>query len=376
MPPSVTTPDSQRLARRRFLAGRRGSVIVVILALVTLTAFLLTAFVERSMTEMLVESRARMSDRLRADAHSALEATLAVLADYKALDDGLRSPAQGWGEPLAGLELPRRPGTTVEIRFEDETGRLSLPRLAAPMLEELARQIGVKEADTKVFAEALLVWTKDTGTSSRFETDPRNYEYSDPPHRPPGRALESFNELAAIAGVRELLYTEGRPNALYERFVHAVSRHDFPETNLNTATADALQLAGLDQNQIARLQQLNSGSAATRPAGVRPWFRSLGEAQTLAGIVGRLPGFGTRVHCLRIAVTVREGPTAFHLDAVVSPDATAEAPEGARIGRESPSAAPTNAGAASAAGETRSLNYPFTLLSLEEKIELAPAPVS
>src|SRR3954465_7957853 len=105
---------------------RRGSVIVVVLALVTMAAFLISRFVERTMTEMLVESRARIADRLRSDAHSALEATLAVLADYQTADNGLRAPAQGGGEPLAGLDLPSRVGTTVAVQFEDETGRPSL----------------------------------------------------------------------------------------------------------------------------------------------------------------------------------------------------------------------------------------------------------
>src|SRR3954471_10795910 len=125
----------------------RGSVIVVVLALITMAAFLINRFVERTMTEMLVESRARIADRLRSDAHSALEATLAVLADYQAADNGLRSPAQGWGQPLIGLDLPSRPGTTVEVQFEDETGRPSLPRLQAADLVTLGRFLGLKEND-------------------------------------------------------------------------------------------------------------------------------------------------------------------------------------------------------------------------------------
>src|SRR3954466_4132276 len=103
--------------RLAFRASRRGSVIVVILALVTMAAFLIVRFVERTMTEMLVESRARIADRLRADAHSVVETTLAVLAAYQPADNGLRAPAQGWGEPLAGLDLPLRAGTSAEVQF-------------------------------------------------------------------------------------------------------------------------------------------------------------------------------------------------------------------------------------------------------------------
>jgi type II secretory pathway component PulK len=351
------------------LRRRQGSVIVVILALITMAAFLINRFVERTMTEMLIESRARISDRLRSDAHSALEATLAVLADYQAADNGLRSPAQGWGAPLAGLDLPSRPGVTVTVQFEDETGRPSLPRLQAADLVTLGRFLGLKENDAAIFAEGLLVWTKTEQTSARFETDPRNYEYEDPPHHPPGRPLASFAELAAVAGVRQYLYGEdGRPNALYERLAHTVSLYDFPAINLNTATMDTLALAGIDSNQAARLHEFTSGKAKP-PPGAPPYFRSVGEAQTQAGITAALTGFDTLVRCLRIRVTVREGATAFHLVAVVSPGGGNDQPETAA---NSSAVIVTSAPAPTG----KSLGYPFTLLSLEEKIELAAAPVS
>lgn len=373
---SRRTPFQNGLAPHRVGHTARGSVIVVILALVTMAAFLISRFMERTMTEMLVESRARMSDRLRSDAHSALEATLAVLADYQTADNGLRSPAQGWGEPLAGLALPARPGTTVAVQFDDETGRPSLPRLQSADLVALGRYLGLKEADAAIFAEGLLVWTKEQQNSARFETDPRNYEYEDPPHRPPGRALASFGELAAIAGVRQYLYGEdGRPNALYERFIQTVSLYDFPAINLNTASADTLALAGLDANQVVRLRELISGKVKP-PPGSPPYFRSVAEAQTQAGITAPLIGFDTLVRCLRIRVTVREGATAFHLIAVVSPGGAGEAEPGLRTGSRDTRQPNVTDAQVSASATTQSLGYPFTLLGLEEKIEMAAAPVS
>ncbi len=366
----------RRAVPRRFGHRTRGSVIVVILALITMAAFLISRFVERTMTEMLVESRARIADRLRTDAHTVLETTLAVLADYQTADNGLRAPAQGWGQPLMGLDLPLRPGTSVDVRFEDETGRPSLPHLQASDLVALGRFLGLKENDASIFAEGLLVWTKADQTSARFETDPRNYEYEDPPHRAPGRPLASFAELAAVAGVRQYLFGEdGRPNELYERFSRTVSLYDFPAINLNTATDDTLTLAGLDPSQATRLRELISGKVKP-PPGSPPYFRSVAEAQTQAGLTVPLTGFDTLVRCLRIRVTVREGATAFHLIAVVSPGGPSEAEPGLRSG--SPAVRPVDPAGArlSSAAAGQGLAYPFTLLGLEEKIELAAAPVS
>lgn len=343
-----------------FPVGRRGSVIVVVLALITLAAFFISQFIERAMTEMLVESRVRQGDRLRVDAHSALEATLAVLADYQVLDNGLRSPAQGWGEPLAGLDFAPRDGTTVEVHIEDESGRLSLPRLDAATWVALGRQWGLKDDQAANLADALLTWTRREHTSTRFETDPRNYEYEDPPHRAPGRPLGSFDELAAIAVARDLFYTpDGRPTALREQIVRSVSLYDFPAINLNSAHPDSLALAGLDAKQAEKIIAYHTGGTA-RPPGTPPYFRSLAEAQALLGATVPLRGFDTQVRCLRIRVTVQEGATSFHLTAVVAPVALTPAQPGL----------PTESGAAA----PESLNYPFKLLAFEENIELAPAP--
>jgi len=337
-------------------ARRRGSVIVVVLAMVTLAAFFLARFIERSLTELMVEARARQSERLRAGAQSALEATLAALADYQAADNGLRSPAQGWGEPLAGPDYSPPAGTTVAVAIEDESGKVSLPRMNAPALQALGRQLGLKDGDADRLADALLGWTKREHASVRHETDPRNYEFEDPPHRPPGRPLESLGELAAIAVARELFFTPaGRPNELHGRFARTVSLIDFPAVNLNAARSETLALAGLDEDQIERITAFNSG-ATRRPPGTPPYFRSIAEAQALLGATVPLAGFDTVVRCLRIRVTVREGAIAYHLTAVVQP--VAPAADG--------TAGPAAPG----------LQYPFTLLAFEEDVELPNLPPS
>lgn len=341
---------------------RRGSVIVLVLGLVTLAAFLLSQFIERAMTEMLVESRARQADRLRTDAHSVLEASLAVLADYQALDGGLRAPAQGWGEPLAEVDFVVRSGTEVTVEVDDESGLISLPRLGASELAALGRQLGMKEADAARLADAILTWTSREHASTRMETDPRNYEYADPPHRPPGRPISSFGELAAIAGAREFFYTpEGRPTKLHEDFVRSVSLHQFPTANLNSARPATLALAGLDETLAKEIIAYQIGRVS-RPAGSPPYFRSMAEAQALLGVTVPVAGFDTLARCLRVRVTVQEGGTSFHLTAVVAPIADA-----------SPK---TNDPATSLPGGTADLRYPFKVLAFEENIELAPAPAS
>jgi hypothetical protein len=338
--------------------GRRGSVIVLVLGLITLTAFLLSQFIERSLTEMLVESRVRQADRLRADAHSALEASLAVLADYQAIDGGLRAPSQGWGEPLAGLDLVAREGRTILAEIEDESGRISLPRLGVGELVALGRQFGLTEAEAAQLADAMLAWTRRSHATTRIESHPRNYEFADPPHRPPGRPIGSWEELAAIVGAREFFYTEeGRPTALLEEFVRNVSLHSFPVANLNSARVATLALAGLDSSQITKVTAYQGGREGRAP-GDPSYFRSMAEARTMLGFSVPLDRFDTLARCLRVRVTVQEGNTVFSLIAVVAPFLSSPVEQ--------------DAGAGGALPDVSSLRYPFKLLTFEESIEPAP----
>lgn len=346
----------------------RGSVIVLVLALITLAAFFLSRLIERATTELLVESRAQQSARLRADAFSALETSLAVLADYAAVDGGLHSPAQGWGEPLRQTDFAPRAGIEVDVQVEDESGRLSLPRLDQPALEKLGREIGLKEADAARFADGLLSWTRREHTSVRYETDPRNYEYEQPPHHAPARAIASFGELAAVAVARDLFFTkEGQPTPLLDRFRERVSLYDFPTTNLNGASADTLAYAGLDRSQVSRVLDLNQRKTRLAP-GTPPYFRSLAEAQATLGGAASLTGFDTVTRCLRVKVTVREGPSAYRLVAILTPG---------QSGEDAAGGTPAAPGQAAPAGQAARpspgvLQYPFTLLALEEDIALQP----
>ncbi len=340
------------------LAGsRRGAVIVLVLGLITLAAFLLSQFIERAMTEMLVESRARQAERLRADAHSALEASLAVLADYQAVDEGLHAPAQGWGTPLDDLDLVSRDGRIITAEIEDESGLISLPRLGQSGLIELGEKWGLKKTEAEQLADALLAWTRREHASNRIETDPRRYEFANPPHRPPGRPLASFAELAAITGARDFFYTPaGRPTRLREEFVRNVSLHYFSAANLNSALPATLALMGLDEDQVGKVIAYRRGEVS-RATGAPPFFRSVAEAQTALGVTALRGRFDTQARCLRVKVAVQEGGTVLRLTAVVAPVLQPLA-EG-------------ETQTATSLSETSKLRYPFRLLAFEEHVESA-----
>lgn len=333
-------------------SAERGSVILLVLGVILLTAFLLTRLMERAGTELQTESRAARRGALREEAYGALETVLAVLADASAAQDGLHSPVQGWDTPLefAGYE-PQR-GRVVEVDFEDETGRLSLPRSDETALQNLLVLLGTTPAQAEELTDAVLAWTH-AGHVPRFaESDPQRYELEQPPYRAPQRPLRSWEELRAIPVARELLFDDqGGWNDIGRGLRQYASLHSFARVNLNTAPPLVLQALGLEP---ARLETLRLPDSIDGP----PVFRSAAEAARVLGPSAQQPGLGADVHCLRIMVTVREGGRIFHLSATVRP-----AGRGAKDDAAPDAAIQENA---ARPATRKNIDYPFRVLELRE----------
>lgn len=350
----------------------RGSVILLVLVILFFASLALSRFIEKAGVELLPEVRAADQARLRGDAYSALEVTLAVLADIRAIDGGLYSPAQGWGTPFDHAAYTPREGATVEITFEDESGKISLPRLDQTPMQLMFESFGLKQSDAERVTDALLVWMRPNHVAASFETDPQIYERADPPYQPPQRSLRSFQELAAIEVARDFFYDQdGQPTDLWHQFSQSVSLYNFDRANVNAANPTALAVAGFDSSQSGVITGYLSGQTPRAP-GTPPYFRSLNEATALLGPNAPGASLGADVRCLRINVTVHEGAASFHLSAVVAPPggASAVGPAAPPQGNNAVTA-PATAGAA--AGTPKRLNYPFSVLEVRENDD-QPAP--
>lgn len=338
----------------------RGSVLVMVLVMIAVTALMLSRFIERTTTELVVEGRVVESTRLRIEAQSALEAVLAVLADYREIDGALRAPAQGWVNALEESGFVPAEGTVVEVEFIDESGKLSLPEMDEVNLRSVAAELGLGPTDAARLTDALLLWTRADCLPSRIEVDAEAYARAEPAHAPPRRPLQSWDELAAVAIARDYFYEEnGDPTEFRDAFVRSVSRHAFDSTNLNAANPVALAAAGLDESQIAAIER-HLGDGGNRAPGAPPYFRSMDEVRSLLGASTPVDGFGTEIRCLRIILTASEGPSALRLEAVV-------APAGSEAGAapEPPSDEDLPSG---------NLSYPFVLLEFAQTLEALNPP--
>ncbi len=371
----------------RMRDGRRGTVLVIVLVTIVFTSVALFAFMEKASGDLLVEVREADARRLRTEAMSALETVLAVLEDFRRVNNGLRSPAEGWGDPLGFAGYDPGPDTEVRVEFADESGKLSLPMLDFAGLTQLFIAWEVPKADAEKLADALLGWMRpDYVPASASSPRPEDYEQGELPFLPPARSIRSFSELRAIEVAREFFFDEaGMPTAFLQRFKDAVSLYQFSKSNLNGAPSDAMAALGqLDPNQLQRMDDFRRGLGSFEREGPG-FFKSAADAAGLLGQQASPDSFGVEIQALRIRVTVLRGAAQYQLSAVVAPPGGAQLVKpgiatstrtgrGAKAGAASeppPPPTPTPVRSGRDAGASKKLNYPFTLLEITENVVMS-----
>jgi len=316
---------------------RRASIIIVVLIMMAVASMAMVIFMEKVANDTTVEIRAADASRMRLEAYSAMETVIGTLEDYRSALGALRSPAEGWGVPpndalaFAGYELadfdengrPRyygiNPDYTVEVTFEDESGKLSLPNINATRLNNLFAYWGLETDTAAKLTDALLGWMrKDYISATAGAPQAQDYSSGDLPFLPPGRTLRSFDELASIDFVRDFFYDEnGRPNDYYRRFTKVFSLYDFPTTNINGATPDVLgALGSQDPDTDEKLSEFING-ADPAAGGVPGWFASRSEISQLLGD-SPATALGVTISALRIIVTVRQNQASYRLNCLIS----------------------------------------------------------
>lgn len=375
--------------------SRRGSVLVIVMVTLIFATFALVAFMEKASVDLLVEQREAVSRRLRVEAYSALEVTLSVLNEFREVGNGLRSQAEGWGDPLTFAGYQPGEGRTVEVTFEDESGKISLPHANAVVLANLFRNWDMTQVDADTLADAIAGWMKrDHVYTSALQP---MYDAGAIPYEVPGRPLRSLQELAAIEKVRDVFFdADGRPNDWWKRFADSVSLLDFARPNINGARPDTLAALGrFDASQQRHLDEYRQGTGSFQTRGPQ-FFQNPADAQRIAGPTGDVGAFASTISALRIVVTVRDGRTEFRLMAIVAPPngattvqatatstrtqttgaaaKTAEQRQAMPNAAQPPGRAPGATGGGRPGTPAAELRYPFALLEIRENDEIPPPP--
>jgi general secretion pathway protein K len=359
----------------------RGSVLVIVLVTIAFTSLALVAFIEQASNDLLVETRAAAARRLRQEAYSTLEVTLATLQGFSQADNGLHHPAEGWGDPLGFAGWTPRTGCTAEVTLEDESAKLPLSQVDATTLVNLFQSWQMSPADAQRLADALLGWMRKDYVPASGEAPA--YDQLSLPYSAPGRSLRSFSELAAIDVARDVFYDDqGRPNDLWRRFAATFSIYSYSQANLNGVSADVLTALGFtDPAQQQRLRDYLAGTGTYVAKGPQ-WLTSANDANAVLASGTLPPLAGTQIRALRVNIVVREGGSEFRLTAVVAPAGGATIVKSAATSGTSSASDTTSAGSTSSASPPTvapttpagRLNYPFTLLEIQENAEMPAAP--
>ncbi len=368
-------------------------MLIVVLVTIVFATTALLVFIERASTDLMVYVRDADRLRLRQEAYSALETTLAVLVDFQEVIGGLHSPAEGWAQPLEWIGYEPPDGMEVEVIFEDESGKISVGQLDFQKLFDLFINWNRTEDEAELWADALMGWMSEDYEPRSFNApEAEDYERDSLPFVPPERPLLSFGELRAIDVIRDEWFDDnGLPNELGRRFMAAVSLYNYSSINVNSAPGQVLAAIGrYDENQQELMADYRSGDGLYRGRG-QGYFSSTDE---LKGVLGEGAGsadFGVEIQALRVIITVTQGKSSYRLNAVISPNGGARLPaldplprkvsDAQRAAADS-EAAEDSAGADSSDGQRYSaaelaaaegdeskiqdIEYPFTLLEIRE----------
>jgi general secretion pathway protein K len=379
------------MRRRPRTAPLRSSVIVLVLITLVFTAAALTLFVEKAGNDLLVEVRQADARRLRQEAFSALEVTLAVLEDFRQADSGLHSSAEGWNDPLKFAEWTPSEGRTVDVAFQDESGKIPLSHIDLPTLTNLFVYWQMAPPDAEKLADAILGWMEQ-GYVYATGLNP-TYPDAQIAYAEPQRPMRSFSELAAVDVAKQAFFDDnGQPNENYWRFVNDCSLYKYSQPDANGANADVMAAVGQYTDvQQQHISDYANGTGQYANQG-QQWFQNTTTLASVAGLGGNAATFGTTITALRVNITVHDGQSQYRLSVVVSPQGgatlnstvatnAANAATGSAATATSqlsstaqPSSTATSAATASAASQ--SINYPFTLLELveDDDIPLPPPP--
>jgi len=377
-----------------------GSIIILVMVTLLLTAAALVAFLDKAGTDLLVDAREAQAARMRPDAYSALEVTIGVLQDFRLADNNaLRAPSEGLSDPLGWAAwTPSDPNHTVDVSFQDESAKIPLIHADAVTMLALFESPGygsMLPGDAQKLVDAILSWMEPNYTpASALQLD---YAQSVLPYAPPGRSIRSMSELAAIDVVRDVFFdASGRPNSLWWQFTSDFSIFNYRNVDLNGANPDVLTAVGqFDPAQEQDIANYLTGTSTFSTLG-RKWFTSVADLQSVTGPAGNLRAFAFTIRALRILITVHEGNATYTLSAVVAPQggattvmttatdvqtqaaASASGPTGETASNTTtktgsqvsvvPTAAQTSAASAT------NIQFPFTILEIRENDAILTPP--
>ncbi len=351
---------------------RRGAILLMILVLIVVLSAVLVQFTEKGMTEIVAEGHYVERNRMRITAFSALETTLAVMADVIAIDGALTNPAQGWADPLTVAGFNPGESLKVVVSFTDESGKLPLGNLDEGTLYLLFTEMGLPIEDSLKLTHSLLDWIDEDDEARIDGAESETYAAAEWPFMSSNRPVSHLEELAVVDGFSTLFFDEaGRPNDWFRLFANIVSPYATGNLNVNSVSDIALRaFAGFGDPQVDALRRHLAGADGIRGTADDRYFAEAGEIRALVGELPSGAALGVNSDVVRVRIDVSEGDSHYGLEAVVQPSQPgATGGSGGPRQPQRPRPRPQQGGQSTGGPlESREVPYPFVFLELTEDV--------
>jgi len=299
----------------------RGYLLLLVLVFVFMTSVVVVSLLESSLRNLRSAAAASARDDLRVAAFSAMEISLATLAEIKELDDKLMSPNQGWGDAISYAPIEWPDGLKVKVTIKDETGKLPLDPPDRDVLSQLFDQMGISYSEADKLIDAYLDWVDEDDLERLNGAESDYYRTQTPERDAPNAPITSYESFRYIKGFDELFFDEnGAPNKLFQYFKESTSLKHGHTVNVNTASPLVRTMleetAGLDVRSLEDLELGLDGEAGTADD---RWYDP-----DVSSSIDPSSGFGSEAHMFRIIVEVSQGEQHFQLNALVDDGTSAE----------------------------------------------------
>ena len=231
----------------------QGVVLILVLLVLTLISVLVLSWAEEWRTELQLAANFREAYQCRRLAEGGVYYVLGKLMETKILEANINNPG-GSAEAAAKLATAwqgnqesrqvQLPGGTVQVRVEDEGGKLNVNQAAEENLFTLFTALEFPPTQIRTMVDSILDWRSRGDQPRPFGAKSAYYLNLDPPYVARNGPLETLEELAWVRGFENSTMVPGLGH-----WLTAMSTGQ--GINVNTAPPAVLVAVGLPP-EVAR----------------------------------------------------------------------------------------------------------------------------
>ncbi len=184
-----------------------GAVLLLVILVLALISVLVLSWAEEWRTELRLAANFREAHQCRRLAEAGVYYALGKLLESKTLETGLAGAdpeaAARYAEAWRGDQSPHQvklPGGLVEVRVEDEGGKINLNRISDEIATNLFTAIGFSQTHIPIMVDSLQDWRTSGNQPRPFGAKSSYYLKLDPPYVARNGLFEAVEELAWVRG--------------------------------------------------------------------------------------------------------------------------------------------------------------------------------